>query len=373
MRVKILQQDLISSLQSVSRSVGVKATLPVLGNILFEAEGNKLKLSATNLEVGVIKEVNAQVLDAGAITVPAKTLNEVISSLSGLEIEFFIEGELLKIEAGKFKADLNCIAASEFPAIPQSENEPGKGFDLPKGILIDSIPQISFAAAVDEGRPVLTGILTEIKDNKFEVVATDGFRLAHKTFSDEKLQGINFKALIPRKTLDELVRLINEEQGEFENISLSTTENQNQVVFKIGSTLLSSRLIEGNFPSWEKIIPSQFVSNALINKDELIKGLKLASVFARNEANVIKMKVLALGIKLTSETKELGHQDAEVEAKVEGEELEIAFNSKYLLDAVSTCPGSEQRLYFSGQLSPTLVKPEKEEGLEYIVMPIRIN
>jgi DNA polymerase III subunit beta len=370
MRLKILQQDLNGPLQSISRSVGVKASLPVLGNILFEAEGNKLKLSATNLEVGVIKQINAEVLEGGAITVPAKTLNEVISSLSGLEIEFYTEGELLKIEAGKFKADLNGIASSEFPAIPQTE---AQGFKIPKAIFKDSIPQISFASAVDEGRPVLTGILTEIKNSRFEVVATDGFRLAHKTFSNEKLVGIDFKALIPRKTLDELVRLIGEETEEFEEVTLATTDNQNQVVFNIGSTILSSRLIEGNFPSWEKIIPPSFVSHCVINKDELIKGLKLASVFARSEANVIKLKLSPQGIRLTSETRELGHQDAQVGAEVTGEELEVAFNSKYLLDAVSACPGPELKIQFSGSLSPTKVCPTAEQGLEYIVMPIRIN
>ncbi len=370
MRIKILQQDLVSPLQAVSRSVGIKATLPVLGNILFEAEGNNLKLSATNLEVGVIKNINCEVIEGGSITIPAKTLNEVISSLNGLTIEFYTEGELLKIEAGGFKANLNCIASSEFPAIPQAD---GKGFSIPKNIFKDSIPQISFASAVDEGRPVLTGILTEIKDKKFEVVATDGFRLAHKSFSDDKLDGISFRALIPKKTLDELVRLIGEENGEFEEITLQTTDNQNQVIFRINSTVLSSRLIEGNFPTWEKIIPAKFVNNMVIGKEELIKGLKLASVFARNEANVIKLRVTTKGIKLTSETRELGHQDAEVEAKVEGEELDVAFNSKYLLDAVSACPGSEQKLYFSGTLSPTLIKPIDDMGLEYIVMPIRVS
>ena len=115
------------------------------------------------------------------------------------------------------------------------------------------------------------------------------------------------------------------------------------------------------------------MSNAVVNKEELIKGLKLASVFARNEANVIKLKVLTVGLQLTSETRELGHQDDQIEATVEGEELEVAFNSKYLLDAVSACPGPEQKLYFSGSLSPTLIKPVEGEGLEYIVMPIRIN
>lgn len=370
MRLKILQQDLIGPLQSVSRSIGVKATLPVLGNILLETQGQKIKLSATNLEVGVIKYINAQILEDGSTTLPAKTLNEVVSSLAGFEIELYTEGELLKIEAGKFKADLNCIAASEFPSIPQSESP---GFKIPKEIFKDSIPQISFACAVDEGRPVLTGILTEIKDKKFEVVATDGFRLAHKTFSDKKLEGINFKALIPRRTLDELVRLISEEAGEFETVELQTTDNQNQVIFKVGSTVLSSRLIEGNFPAWEKIIPSVFVANAIIKKDELTHGLKLAAVFARSEANVIKLKISGEGIRLTSETRELGSQDAQVEATVEGEELEVAFNSKYLLDAVTSCPGPEQKIYFSGSLSPTLIKPVEGQGLEYIVMPIRIN
>lgn len=370
MRIKILQQDLVGPLQSVSRSVGVKATLPVLGNILFEAVDNKLKLSATNLEVGVIKQVNCEVIEGGSITIPAKTLNEVIASLSGLEIEFYIERDLLKIEAGRFKANLNGIGASEFPAIPSSENA---GFKIPKEIFKETIPQISFASAVDEGRPVLTGLLTEIKDSRFEIVATDGFRLAHKTFANEKLAGINFKALIPRRTLEELVRLINEETDDISEISVATTDNQNQVVFNIGQTVLSSRLIEGNFPTWEKIIPDKFVTQTVINKDELIKGLKLASVFARNEANVIRLKISGAGIKLTSETRELGHQDAEVEAAVTGEDLEVAFNSKYLLDAVSACPGVEQRINFSGSLSPTLVRPIEGEGLEYIVMPIRIN
>lgn len=370
MRIKILQQDLVGPLQSISRSVGVKATLPVLSNILLEAEGNQLKLSATNLEVGVIKVINAEVIEGGSITIPSKTLNEVVSSLSGLLIEFYSEDEMLKIEAGKFKADLNGISASEFPAIPKADN---RGFMIPKGIFKETVPQVSFACAVDEGRPVLTGILTEIKDGRFEVVATDGFRLAHKTFTNDQLKGINFKALIPRKTLEELVKLTAEEGSEPEEIGVSTTDNQNQVIFSIGNTILSSRLIEGNFPSWEKIIPSSFVTETKVNKDEIIKGLKLASVFARNEANVIKLEISTDGIRLTSETRELGHQDAQVEGVVEGEELSVAFNSKYLLDAVSACPGPEQSINFSGALSATLVKPVEEEGLEYIVMPIRVS
>ncbi len=369
MHLKILQQDLNLPLQAVSRSVGVKLNLPVLGNILLETSSGKLKLSSTNLEVGVIKYINAQILEDGAVTVPAKTLSEVVSSLSNSEIELQSEGELLKIISGKFKADLNGISSSEFPAIPEAKDF---SVQIPAEVFKDNIPQISFASAVDEGRPVLTGILTEIKDNKFEAVATDGFRLAHKSYSAENLKEIDFKALVPRKTLDELVKLINEEGG-VETVGIATTDNQNQVIFKIGETVLSSRLIEGVFPSWEKIIPEIFIGKVIISKEDLIKGLKLASVFARGEANVIRLKITKSGIGLSSETKELGHQDAEVEAEMSGEEIEVAFNSRYLLDAVSNCPGEKIKIDFSGSLSAAKISPIEDTGLEYIVMPVRIN
>lgn len=370
MHLKILQQDLIGPLQGVSRSVGVRASLPVIGNILLETDKGKLKLSATNLEVGVTKLISANILEDGGITVPAKTLNEVIASLAGSEIELQTEGELLKIKSGKFKADLNAISSFEFPAIPDSKDFP---IEIPKDVFKENIPQISFASAVDEGRPVLTGILTEIKDGRFEVVATDGFRLAHKTYGSEGLKGINFKALIPRRTLDELVRLIGEESEEFDKIGITTTDNQNQVIFKIGSSVLSSRLIEGNFPSWEKIIPEKFLCKAKVQREDFGKSLKLASVFARGEANVIKLKISGTEIGLSSETKELGHQDAEVEAEINGEDLEVAFNSKYLLDAISNCPGESIVIEFSGALSAARVLPSVDQGLEYIVMPVRIN
>lgn len=370
MHLKILQQDLIGPLQAVSRSAGVKLSLPVLGNILLETEKGKLKLSATNLEIGVTKFIKANILEDGGITVPAKTLNEVIASLQGFEIELKAQGEILKIYSNKFKADLNAISSSEFPAIPDSKDFP---IEIPKEVFKENIPQISFACAVDEGRPVLTGILTEIKDGSFEAVATDGFRLAHKRYASQALKGINFKALIPRRTLDELVRLIIEETGDFKKIGLTTTDNQNQAIFKIESSILSSRLIEGNFPSWEKIIPAEFICKTVVSREDLAQGLKLASVFARGEANVIKLKISKSGIGLASEAKELGQQDTEVEAQVSGEDLEVSFNSRYLLDAVLSCPGEEIKIEFSGSLSAARVSPKEEQGLEYIVMPVRIN
>ncbi|MBI2021461.1 DNA polymerase III subunit beta [Candidatus Daviesbacteria bacterium] len=372
MKVTLLQQDLIAPLQSVSRSVGVKSSLPVLANILIRTEDGNLKLSATNLEVGVIKTVKAQVIEEGEITVPARTLLEIVSSLTSAKLTFETSSDQLKISTDNFNAILNGISASEFPTIPiVSENT----VHIEGQILKSTIPQITFAAASDEGRPILTGILTEIKKDSLELVATDGFRLAHKTAKIEGDADKNLRCLIPRRTFEEVVRLIAEEIGEEqkEKVEISMADSQNQMIFKIGQTLVSTRLIEGQFPAWEKIIPTKFENRTIIDRTELLKAVKLASVFAKGDANIVKIATSDGKLKLTSEAKELGGQENEVEAQTEGVELVVAFNSKFLIDALSACQSSQIRIEFSGSLSPALIKPLGEEGLEYVVMPIRLN
>lgn len=371
MRFLILQQDLLPSLQAVSRSVGVRASLPVLANILIQTENGKLKFSATNLEIGVIKRVNAQVEQEGEITVPAKTFLEIVSSLVGSNLEIEALGEQLRISTKSFNATLNGISAAEFPSIPlSSENS----IMISSKLLQKTLPQITFAAATDEGRPVLTGILTEIKDSSLELVATDGFRLAHKKASIDGNPENPFRVLIPKRTFEEIVRLIAEDLGEEgEKVEVSTSENQNQMVFKIGQTQLSSRLIEGQFPSWDKIIPAEFKNRSVLDRQELLKALKLASVFAKDAANVVKLQTATNQLKLSSEAKELGQQQTEVEAQTEGEEIVIAFNSKFLIDALSAVASPQVSIEFSGNLSPALIKPIGEEGLEYVVMPIRLS
>ncbi len=369
MKIKINQQDLLPVLQSVSRSCGIRATLPVLANILLQTENGKLKLSATNLELGVIKIVSAEVLEEGDVTVPSRTFLEIISSLPPGEISLDATPDQLKISAHKFNATLNGIPANEFPTIPLSET-PGVMVDA--NVLKEALPEISFAAAADEGRPVLTGILTEIKKKTLELVATDGFRLAHKTTGLENTETDSFKALIPRRTLEEVARLIAEEE-EADKIEISTSENQNQMIFKINQTILSSRLIEGQFPSWEKIIPQTSVNRAVLERADFLKAVKLASVFAKDSANVVKLSTNSKSIKLTSKTKELGGQETDIEGTIKGEEITIAFNSRYLIDALSAVPSSQVIIEFSGNLSPALIKPMGEQGLEYVIMPVRLS
>lgn len=366
MKFSSLQQDLLPHLQAVGRSVGIRSTLPVLDNILLSCEGKKLKVAATNLEIGVIRHINVEVLEEGSVTVPAKTLIDLISGLGQTKLALATEGEILTLESGKFKASINGISATEFPVIPLATHD---GIKLSKEIVLSS-SQILFAAASDEGRPVLTGVLTQVSKGLVDFVATDGFRLAHRRI-ELSPKDSNFKSLIPKSTYEEVLRIISE--TEMETVELATSSDQNQVVFNLGSTLLSSRLIEGQFPSWEKIIPTQIATRLIVDKEEILKGVKLAAVFARGETNIVVLTLGKSGMKIESSAKEVGSQQNEVETEISGDELQIAFNSKFLLDAISNCPSSQIMVEFSGPLSASLIKPVGVEGLEYIIMPVRIN
>lgn len=383
MRLSIPQTDLYPALQSVARSCGTRSSLPVLANILIQATQNTLRLSATNLEIGIVKSIPSQVEEEGDITVPAKILLDVVTSLSGQEVVLDSSEDQLRISTSNFNAAINGISAAEFPSIPLSTEE---GFFIETKALQNSLPQITFAAASDDGRPILTGILTQIKNNTLELVATDGFRLAHKTakLSEKSTTStlLNYKTLIPKKTFEEVIRLIHEEksiskQQQEQIIEISTSENHNQMIFKIGQTQLSSRLIEGQFPTWEKIVPTSFESVVIIERTELLKAIKLASVFAKDAANIVKLDVVNTDkeqkVVISSEAKEVGQQKTEIDAQITGNPLTIAFNSKYLQDALLTTDAKNIILNFSGILSATLIKHEGYDGLEYVVMPIRLS
>lgn len=374
MKLSMLQQDLIAPLQTVARSVASRPTLPVLANVLLQAESGKLKLSATNLELGVIKTVKAEVKEDGEITVPARTFVEVVTSLSGETIDLESDGEQLTISMPHFKATLNGITASEFPTIPLSSD---RSISVSPQALQVSIPEVAFAAASEEGRPVLTGILTEIKKHALELVATDGFRLAHKTaplVEDDK-DVEQFKALIPRRTFEEVIKVIAEESTS-QNEVLNIATSENQIIFTIGDTSVSSRLIEGQFPAWEKIMPTKSICKVVLDRGELLKAVKLASVFARGEqSNIIKLEVKGGNLTVLSEAREIGGQVTQLTAIVSGEqpELLIAFNNRFLADALANSRSREVVLEFSGVLSATLIKPVDEPGLEYVVMPVRLS
>lgn len=366
MKFTVLQQDFLPALQAVARSVGVRASLPVLENVLLSIENSELKILATNLEIGVIKFVPVEVIESGEITVPAKTIVEIISALKQSKIEIEADLNILTVSSGKFKAAINGIPATEFPAIPLSGD---KSIVFKKEILSAS-SQILYAAAVDEGRPVLTGILTHVKNGVLDFVATDGFRLAHRQVSIEDKES-EFKAIIPKRTFEEVLRILGENAGA--EIGIAVSPDHNQAIFNFNKVTVSSRLIEGNYPGWEKIIPTKLVTKITVDKDDLSKAIKLAAIFAKNEANVIVLNINQFKISIESSAKEVGSQQNEVDGIIEGEELKVAFNVKFLQDAISNVPSAQVVIQFSGPLSPALIKPIDESGLEYVVMPVRVN
>ncbi len=366
MKFQVLQQDLLPALQAVSRSVGSKSSLPVLDNILLSIEGDNLKIAATNLEIGVIKLLPVEVVETGELTVPAKTLLELVSGIKQAKLEFESSENILHITSGKFKAKINGIPAVEFPIIPIPQD---RAVEFSKEVL-ESCGRILFASAVDEGRPVLTGILTQASLGKLDFIATDGFRLGHAQVGLSGME-ISFRSLIPRKTFEEVLRIISEENPE--QIGISVSKDQNQAVFKFNQTVISSRLIAGNFPAWEKLFPDSFPTTLISSKDELLKSIKLASVFARNESNVVTFKISAGRIEIESSAKELGEIQNEIDCELTGEDLTVAFNAKFLFDAINNCPSDQVKLKFAGNVKATLITPVGTEGVEFIVMPVRLS
>lgn len=364
MKFNIFQQDLLPALQAVSRSLGLHSNLPVLSNILLAVEDKKIKIAGTNLEIGIIKNLNAEVQDSGEITVPGKTVTDLVSNIGPLKIELESEGEILNIKAGKFKAKINGISASEFPVIPTATEEE---ISLKKEVL-GQIQEVLFAAAVDEGRPTLTGVLVVGSSSQIDFVATDGFRLAHRKV--EVQNNAQFKSLIPKRTFEEVLKVLSEEG--VEEVIISTSKGQNQAIFKIGNTIISSRLIEGNFPAWEKIIPQDVKTRVIVEKAVFLSAVKLASVFAKGEG-FVTLSPQNSQLLIASEAKETGKQENELEAEVSGDNFQIAFNAKFLTDILQAISSAQVLMEFSGPLSASLIKPVGIEGLEYILMPVRVN
>lgn len=374
MKAVILQESFAKALGLVSRFVSTKATLPILSNILLLGEKGQIKLSATNLEMGININLGAKIEKEGALTIPAKTLTELISSLPPDKIQIEINKNSLFISSGVFKANLNGTPPEEFPQIPSYSGEPILSFESNE--LAQALSRVVFAAAQDEGRPVLTGVLLQIKDGKFSLVATDGYRLSFKGLNVKKIN-LEKNLLIPQRTLLEVARIAQEKGKEGGEIGVAFTPEKSQIVFSLPDIELSSRLLEGEFPDFEKIIPPASSTKAVFDKDEFLRAVKVASIFAREQANIVKLKIdpLVDGGKLiiSAETPQVGGNESEISTKAEGEELEIALNCRFLLDFLNSCPAEEIIFEANGPLSPGVFKIKGDDSFLHLIMPVRLQ
>ncbi len=370
MNLSLLQENLNLALNNVSRFVSSKNQLPILSNILLSTDQGRLKLSATNLELSINYWIGAKINQEGSITLPSKEITEFISYLSAEKIDLNLKNNLLIVSSDKTESSFTTTPATDFPDFPQIN--PDTLFEIDLNLLIQSISQISFSSAIDDSRPILTGILCIFQNDSIKFVATDGFRLSFKELKLEKklnLKKDSLTFLIPARSLIEITKLAKNNQ----TIKIGLSTDEHQVMFVLDDIELVSRLIEGDFPDYQKLIPESYTTKIFVNREELLQSVKLASVFAKESANVVKLNIKNNILELTANAPQIGQNLIKLESKTEGEALEIAFNYKFLTDFLNICKSNEILIELNESLSPVFFHDQSDPSFTHIIMPVRLQ
>ncbi len=377
MKVTCHQENLARGLAIVNRAVATRTTLPILSNILIETDSPRLKLSATNLEIGVSCWMDARIEEDGAVTVPARLLTDFVNSLPTDEIALELDDktQTLDVRSDRFQAEIKGIDASDFPILPAVDQ--GVSFALDAATLRDMIGQVTIAAATDESRPILTGVLTILDPDSGRVTmaAADGFRLSvRRAEFDVPLEG-KISVIIPARALLELSRI---STGEDEQVEVAITDSRNQILFRHNNVDLVSQLIDGTFPDYEKIVPAGYGTRAVANTKAMHNAVRLASFFARDAANIVRLKIQPGDdpqpgtILVSAQAAEVGGNQTEIEAAIEGEALEMAFNAKYMLDILNAVGSEQIALEVTTPSSPGMFRPVSELDFTHVVMPMHL-
>ena len=384
MKITCTQQNLSRGLSIVSHAVSNRSTLPILANVLVATEGGQLKLSATNLEIGINYLVEIEeIVEEGATTVPAKLIADFVGSLPQEIVEISVpeDSSTLTVKSGDSEAKIKGMDSSEFPLIPTREGNESPVV-ISATLLKEMIAEVAFAAADDESRPVFTGVLVQVGEKKITFAAADAFRLAVRTAPLDSFEGKQEDILIPARTLNELARILPSEG----DVEMVVTPNRSQVLFHTKQLDLVSRLIEGNFPNYRQIIPKSqdTTTRAEISSKEFAARIKLAALFARDSSNITRIKINrgdndgrdtgSITIEATAE--DLGNNKSELNANVDGPEQQIIFNVKYLSDVMAVIGTSEVAIEVSAATKPGVIKPIGLPELNeytYVIMPMHTN
>ena len=373
MKVTCLQENLARGLQVAGRGVSGRTTLPILGNVLLRTEGGRLRLTTTNLEVGINVWVAAKVDDEGSITVPAKLFTEFVNSLppGPIELSLNIRTKTVHIKSGPYEANLKGMDAEEFPIIPGIPDQPTTR--IAQNVLKRMIHEVAFVAATDDSRPVLTGVLTTLEASEIVMAAADPYRLSVRRAQLLDPVAEKIEAIIPSRSLSEVERILDESD---DPVELYVTPNKSQVIFHTESTDLVSRVIEGQFPNYRQVIPSSSQTTVVVQRDELLKATRLASYFARDAANIVRFQIdpgSEWPLVVSATAAEVGDNTGRIEASVQGQPTTIAFNSRFVQDALGSLSAPEVKLELGGPLAPGVVKiVGDEESYLHVVMPLRI-
>ena len=378
MKITCKQQDLNCGLSTVSHAVSSRSTLPILANILLSTEQGSLKLSATNLEIGINCMIDAEVLEEGTTTVPAKTFTDLVNSLRQGQVELTVveDSNDINVKSPGSNANIKGMDPSEFPLIPSAEGDE-EPIILDAGLLKEMIAQVVFSAADDDSRPVLTGVLVEVVDEKVSFAAADAFRLALRISPLPGHVSEHNSILIPARTLSELARILPSEGA----VQMVVTPNRSQVLFHTEHIDLVSRLIEGTFPNIKAAIPKEYATRAVIETKEFAAAVRTVTPFARDSSNITRIKVSSGGgdgseggsltLELTAE--DIGNNVTTINAAVDGPDQEIIFNVRYLTDVLNILDTPEVALEVTSAARPGVVRPVSAADYTYVIMPMSTN
>jgi len=377
MKVTVLQENIARGLGIVSRAVSPRSTLPVLANILIATDEGRLRLSATNLEMGITCWIAARIEDEGSTTVPARTLADLVNTLPGDQVALTLDAstQTLNMRSGTSTNDIKGIDAQEFPPMPVPDMEGAVQLNVVD--FREMIHQVAFAASTDEARPVLMGVLVIVEGDKITMAAADGFRLSVRsaTLSAPAPQSVNI--IVPARALNELARIASD--GE-ESISMVVPKGRGQVVFRVKDAELVSQLIDGTFPDYQQIIPRSYKSRTLVSTASLLKACKQAEIFAREGSNVARLDIKAAQgemepseVEISATSEETGKNETIVEATVDGSGVLIAFNVKYLREALEIIKTPNVALETSAANAPGVIKPVGEDDFLHVIMPMHLG
>lgn len=376
MRVSILQDQLARGLGIVSRAVDSRPTLPVLANVLLATEDARLKLSATNLEMSITTYIGAKVDRPGAITLPAKTFSELVNNLSPERVDLTLDDstQTVNVRCGMTNSNIRGISAGEFPPVPEAVDP---HVLVPAQMFRDMINQVVFAAAKEDNRPILTGIYTHLEGSVLTLAAADGYRLAVRTAKLDVDFGEPRTLVIPARTMAELARIIGDEDKE---VGITLPGERDLAMFYYESTAISTQLLEGKFPDFGALIPKSYSTAMTVYTTDLLRACKRAEIFARDSNYSARIFVKpAAGpsepgeVTVIGKSAERGDTEGSLDASVEGDGLEVAFNIRYLIDVLNVIPDERVVLESNGSAHPGVIRPENGNDFVYIVMPMSIN
>ena len=379
MRLSCLQENLSRGLSVVGRAVATRTTLPITQNVLLATDNQRLKLAATNLEIAISTWVGAQVEEEGSVTIPARLLTEFVNSLPDERIDITSIAQPLSLElsCARFEAHINGQDADDFPPIPTVDE--GAIGRIGPDVLRDAINRVAFAAATEDSRPVLTGIKVEISGDRFTFAAADGFRLAiyDGQLSEPITQDISF--ILPARALQEVNRLLG---GQTAPVEFTVTPQKSQALFRLENVELVSQLVQGTFPDYRQLIPESYETRAVVSQNDFLRATRTASIFARDGSGIVRLNVTSSQdgaegqLAVSSRAEELGDNVGEIDAKVQGDDAKIAFNSKYLGDVLDVLGDGDVALETTTPSSPGVIRPASDtEGHSYthVVMPMFVQ